>query len=67
MEAILAEITVGTGVFFSALALLVFVVGGILLGRLSEEERKGKRFFWAEWPLPESGEAFGEEQVRRAA
>jgi hypothetical protein len=67
MEGILSEFTVGAGVFMSALALLVLVVGGILLGRLSEEEQKGKRFFWAEWPLPESAEAHPEEQARRAA
>jgi hypothetical protein len=67
MEGILSEFTVGAEVFLSALAVLVLVVGGILLGRLSEEERKGKRFFWAEWPLPESGEVLEEEQARRAA
>ena len=54
MEGILSEITVGAGVFLSALALLVLVIGGVLLGRLSEEEKTGRRFFWAEWPLPES-------------
>jgi hypothetical protein len=54
MEAILSEITVGAGVFLSALSLLVLVIGGVLLGRLSEEEKSGRRFFWAEWPLPEA-------------
>jgi Na+-transporting methylmalonyl-CoA/oxaloacetate decarboxylase gamma subunit len=54
MEGILSEITVGAGVFLSVLTLLVFVIGGVLLGRLAEEEKAGKRFFWAEWPLPEA-------------
>jgi hypothetical protein len=54
MEAVLSEITVGAGVFLSAVALLVLVIGGVLLGRLSEEEKSGRRFFWAEWPLPEA-------------
>jgi hypothetical protein len=67
MEGILSEITVEAGVLLSALSLLAFVIGGILLGHLSEEERKGRRFFWAEWPLLESVEAFEEEQARRAA
>lgn len=53
MEGILSEFTVGGGVFLSALALLVFVIEGVLLGRLADEEKTGKRFFWAEWPLPE--------------
>ena len=54
MEGILSEFTVGAGVFLSALALLVFVIEGVLLGRLADEEKTGKRFFWAEWPLPEA-------------
>jgi hypothetical protein len=55
MEGILIEtVALESGVFLSALALLVLVFGGVLLGRLAEEERTGKRFFWAEWPLPES-------------
>ncbi|HEX9158520.1 MAG TPA: hypothetical protein VF827_10910 [Syntrophales bacterium] len=55
MEGILIDYGVlGAGVFMSALVLLVLVFGGVLLARLAEEERTGKRFFWAEWPLPES-------------
>lgn len=68
MEGILSEITVGAGVFLSALALLVLVIGGVLLGRLSQEERNGRRFFWAEWPLPEAEPRIsGESQALRAA
>jgi len=48
MEGILTEITVGSEVFLAALSLLVLVVGGILLGRLADEEKAGKRFFWTE-------------------
>jgi hypothetical protein len=55
MEGILIDYGVlGFGVFLSALVLLVLVFEGVLLARLAEEERTGKRFFWAEWPLPES-------------
>ena len=48
MEGMLTEFVVSSGVLLSALALLVLVFGGALLGRLAEEERRGKRFFWAE-------------------
>jgi hypothetical protein len=55
MEGILIDYGVlGSGVFMSALVLLVLVFEGVLLARLAEAERAGKRFFWAEWPLPES-------------
>lgn len=55
MEGILIEYGVlGFGVILSELVLFVLVFGGVLLGRLADEERTGKRFFWAEWPLPES-------------
>lgn len=69
MEGILIEYGVlGSGVFLSALTLLVLVFGGVLLGRLAEEERTGKRFFWAEWPLPESEPHVPEEfDAQRAA
>ncbi len=51
---ILSEIAVGAGVSLSAFVLLVLAVGGVLLGRLADEEKTGKRFFWAEWPLPKA-------------
>lgn len=50
---ILSEIAVGAGVSFNAFVLLVLAIGGVLLGRLADEEKTGKRFLWAEWPLPE--------------
>jgi len=68
MEGILTDLAVGSGVFLSALALLVLVIGGVLLGRLAEEEKTGKRFFWAEWPLPETEPHVpGEREALRAA
>ena len=68
MEGILTELAVGSGVFLAALSLLVLVVGGILLSRLADDEKRGKRFYWAEWPLPESESDFsGEDLARHAA
>ncbi|HAM34265.1 MAG: hypothetical protein A2Z26_01940 [Deltaproteobacteria bacterium RBG_16_66_15] len=43
-------------VFFAGLILLALVATAILLGYTAEEESKGNRLFWAEWPLPGSGE-----------
>lgn len=42
--------------FFAGLILLALVATAILLGYTAEEESKGNRLFWAEWPLPGSGE-----------
>ena len=53
--------------YLGGVALLAFVVSGILLGYTSEEESKEYRLFWAEWPLPETGEAEEEEAIRLAA
>ncbi len=53
MEAILPELVVGTGVFISALVLLVFAFGGIVLGHLADQQRIGKRYFWTDASLPE--------------
>ncbi len=36
-------------------AILVIAVAAILLGALSDAEAGGRRVYWAEWPLPESG------------
>jgi hypothetical protein len=36
--------------------LLALVATAILLGYTAEEESKGNRLFWAEWPLPGTGE-----------
>lgn len=36
----------------AGLILLAFASAAILLGYTAEEEGKGRRLFWAEWPLP---------------
>ncbi len=53
--------------YLASVALLAFVVSGILFGYMAEEEHKGNRLFWAEWPLPETDEAEKEEDIRLAA
>ena len=68
MEGIATELTVGMGVLLAAVSLLVLVVGGVLLARLANDEKRGKRFYWAEWPLPESeSDVSGEDLARYAA
>ncbi|HEU5249628.1 MAG TPA: hypothetical protein VFW15_06535 [Thermoanaerobaculia bacterium] len=67
MESILTDyLVLESGAFLGALALLVVVFGGVLLGCLADEERTGKWFSWAEWPHPES-EAPARGEVQRAA
>lgn len=58
MEGILIEMEsfAPIGVFFAGVTLLALAATAILLGYTAEEESKGNRMFWAEWPLPESGE-----------
>ena len=41
--------------YLGGVALLAFVVGGILLGYMAEEESSGKEIFWAESPFTEVG------------
>jgi len=53
--------------YLGGVVLLAFVVSGILFGYMAEEESKGNRLFWAEWPLPEAGETAAEEPIRLAA
>jgi hypothetical protein len=53
--------------YMGGVALLAFVVSGILFGNMGEEESKGNRLFWAEWPLPEADEVEEEEAIRLAA
>ena len=38
--------------YLGGVALLAFVVSGILFGYMAEEESRGNRLFWAEWPIP---------------
>ena len=53
--------------YFGGVALLAFVVSVVLFGYMAEEESKGNRLFWAEWPLPEADETVAEEEIRLAA
>jgi hypothetical protein len=53
--------------YLGGVALLAFVVSVVLFGYMSEEESRGNRLFWAEWPLPEAGETKAEEEIRLAA
>jgi hypothetical protein len=39
----------------------------ILFGYMAEEESKGNRLFWAEWPISEADETASEETIRLAA
>ena len=67
MEGIaLATEFIGSVAYLGGVALLAFVAATILFGYTAEEERKGNRLFWAEWPLPESKET-AEEEYRMAA
>ena len=55
MEGILIDsLVVNAGVFLSALVVLLFAIGGVLLGHLSEVEKAGKRFFWTDSSPPEA-------------
>ena len=57
MEGILIEMESFAPVgVFAGLILLAFASAAILLGYTAEEESKGNRLFWTEWPLPGSGE-----------
>ena len=53
--------------YLSGVALLAFVVSVVLFGYMAEEERRGNRLYWAEWPIPETGETAAEEEIRLAA
>jgi hypothetical protein len=69
MEAMLADyLVLESGAFLGALAALILVIGGVLLGRLADKETPGKRFFWAEWPLPGAEpQALEESDTRQVA
>ena len=38
--------------YLGGVALLAFVVSGVLLGYMAEKENRGERLYWAEWPIP---------------
>ena len=68
MEGIaLATEFIGSVAYLGGVALLAFVASGVLFGYMAEEEHKGNRLFWAEWPLPEAGETAAAEEFRMAA
>lgn len=54
MEGILIDMEslAPVGVSFAGLILLALVATAILLGYTSEEEKRGERLYWAEWPIP---------------
>jgi hypothetical protein len=68
MEGIaLATELIGTVAYLGGVALLAFVASGVLFGYMAEEEKSGKRLYWAEWPIPEAEESVVEEEFRMAA
>ena len=66
MEGILLELesVLSPATALSALAILVAVVGGILLGHMADEEKEGKKVFWAESPFTDVGEVTFREEIR---
>lgn len=48
MEGIITDFAASPGVVVATVAAFVFVLAGILLGRLADLEKAGKRFFWTE-------------------
>lgn len=68
MEGIaLATELIGTVAYLGGVALLAFVASTILFGYMAEEEKSGKRLYWAEWPIPEAEESVVEEEEFRMA
>ena len=53
--------------FIGGVSLLAVVVGVVLFGYMAEEEKAGRRVYWAE-PIPGTEEtSFEEEELRLAA
>lgn len=71
MEGILTDAAIFGSVtaVVGGVSLLAVSVCFAVLGYVSDGEAEGKRFFWAEWPLPEADEAVhsGEREIRLAA
>jgi len=73
MEGILIEMEslVPVGVSFAGLIFLALVATAILLGYTSEEEKRGERLYWAEWPIPgtegKTKTSFSEREYLKAA
>ena len=49
------------------LSLLAVVFGIVMLGYTAEEEKAGRRLYWAEWPIPGSEAPSPEEEEFRLA
>jgi hypothetical protein len=62
LEAMASQLSVIGGV-----SLLAVVIGVVLLGYMSEEEKAGRRLYWAEWPIPGSEVSSRKEELRLAA
>jgi len=70
MEGIILEAEVLASPWGIIAGLLLLVIGAVsaLFGYMAEEEKAGRRLFWAEWPIPETGPSpFIEEEFRLAA
>lgn len=70
MEGIVLEVeALGTPwVLIGVIASWAVVVGAILLGRMADGERAGRRFLWAEGPFYKPrGQKSAEEELRKAA
>ncbi len=61
------EIFGSLGMFFGGVIVLGIVCAIVLFGYMAEEEKSGKRLYWAEWPLPEAETPTPKEDVRKAA
>jgi hypothetical protein len=48
-------------------SLLAIVARAVAFGYMEEEEKAGRRFYWAEWPIPGTEESSFEEEVLRLA
>jgi hypothetical protein len=69
MEGILLSIEALTSPWgvIGGISLLAIATVSSVFGYAAEEERAGRRLFWAEWPIPESGSPFLEEGMQMAA
>jgi hypothetical protein len=53
--------------FITGVSLLAVVAGIVMFGYASDEEKAGRRLYWAEWPIPGSEEPSSEEEELRLA
>ncbi|MBP2669169.1 MAG: hypothetical protein H6Q80_1371 [Deltaproteobacteria bacterium] len=62
------EALVSPWAIVGGVSLLAVGVALMLLGHASDEEKAGRRLYWAEWPVPGTEEtSFEEEKLRLAA